>query len=140
MEITSIIAIYGAMLSTIAISWNIYNTLQDKPKMRVTTSIGFFTPDTKKTFFFVEIINKGKRSGYLSSNGLRSGKGDLINMRTIGLPCELKAGDSHKEWFEINKLNDRPFDFAWYKDATGKMYKSKSIKKKLNNYFKGEKL
>ena len=134
MNTTSIIAIYGAILSTIAVGWNIYNNLQDKPKIKVRTSIGFFTPDTEKTFFFITIINNGKRSAYLSSVGLRSGKEDLINMKTISLPCELKGGESHNEWFEIEKLKNRQFDFAWYRDATGKMYKSKSINKKLNKY------
>ena len=139
METTSIIAIYGAILSTIAIGWNIYNNLQDRPKIKVKASIGFFTPDTKKTFFFIKIINNGKRSAYLSSVGLRSGKEDLINMRTVSLPYELKGGGSHNEWFEIDELKNRQFDFAWYLDETGKLYRSKSIKKKLNNYFRSEK-
>lgn len=39
-------------------------------------------------------------------------------------------------WNIYNSYQDRPFDFAWYRDETGKLYKSKSIKNKLNNYFK----
>ena len=135
-----VIAIYGAILSTIAIGWNIYNNLQDRPKIKIETSIGFFTPDKdKKIFFFIKAINTGKKSLYLSSMGLRTGEEDLINMRVSNLPCELKAGTSHDEFFEIDKLKNRQFDFAWYKDETRKLYKSKSIKKKLNNYFNGNK-
>jgi len=133
---TLALAIYGAILSTIAIFWNIYNSYQDRPKISVKTHIGFYSTDTKTKLLFVTIVNKGKRSVYLSSFGLRSGKGDLIPNRITGIPCELKGGESHNEWFDVNELKNRQFDFAWYRDATGKMYKSKSIKEKLNNYFK----
>jgi hypothetical protein len=135
-----IIAIYGAFLSTIAIVWNIYNNLQDKPKVKVTVKFGFLTFDEKlsEPQLIITVINKGKRSVYLSSMGLRSGKEDLLNLKTIGLPCELKSGSSHSEWFEVNKLKDRLFDFAWYRDQTGKLYKSRNITRKLNNYSKSE--
>ncbi|MDP2673248.1 MAG: hypothetical protein Q8O84_05535 [Nanoarchaeota archaeon] len=143
MNLTNYIAIYGAILSTIAIGWNIYNKLQDKPKIKIKTHFGFMTNDFKKTFFFIDAINYGKRSIYLSSFGLRSGNNDVIEPNpSFGLPCELKPGTSHTEWFDVEKLEknkDMQFDFAWYKDETGKMYKSKSIKEKLNNYFKSEK-
>lgn len=132
------VALYGASLSTIAIIWNIYNSYQDRPKIKVETSLGFFTPDTRKTFLFIKVINTGKRSIYLSSVGLRSGEEDLINLKTISLPSELKERCSHNEWFAIDELKDRQFDFAWYRDETGKLYKSKSIKNKLNNYFKSK--
>jgi hypothetical protein len=141
MDITIMIAIYGAILSTIAIVWNIYNNLQDRPKIEITARFGFFGSSTgaEGPFFFVDAINHGKRSIYLSSVGLRGGKEDLVSLKSVGLPCELKAGQSHSEWFEIEKLRNRRFDFAWYKDATGKTYKSRSISKKLENYFKSKK-
>ncbi len=140
-KITLGIAIYGAILSTTALIWNIYKNLKDKPKIKVTAKFGFTssTIGTSEHLLIVTAVNKGKRSIYLSSMGLRSGEGDLINLKTIGLPCELKSGRSHSEWFEVEKLKTRKFDFAWYRDATGKMYKSESIKNKLDNYFRSEK-
>ncbi|MDO8508184.1 MAG: hypothetical protein Q7S27_00705 [Nanoarchaeota archaeon] len=136
---TLAIAIYGAVLSTIALVWNIYNSSKDKPKVKVTAKFGFTSSaiGTSGHLLIVTAVNKGKRSVYLSSMGLRSRKDDLLNLNTIGLPCELKGGGSHSEWFEVSKLKkDRQYDFGWFKDATGKMYKSKSIKKKIENYFK----
>jgi len=132
------LTIYGAVLSTVAIGWNIYNNLQDRPKIKVTTSFGCMS-GSKKTFFFVSAVNHGKRSVFLSSIGLRSGKKDLLNIKTISLPYELKGSTSHSEWFDVSELKNRQFDFAWYKDETGKMHKSKSIRKKINNYFNSEK-
>ncbi|MEK6881544.1 MAG: hypothetical protein AABY22_18120 [Nanoarchaeota archaeon] len=138
---TLTIAIYGAVLSTIALIWNIYNSSQDKPKIKIKTKFGFFSSSTgsEGPFLFIIAINKGKRSVYLSSFGLRTGNEDLIPNRITGIPCELKGGTSHDEFFKINELKNREFDFAWYRDATGKIYKSKSINKKLNNYFKSKK-
>lgn len=135
---TLAIAIYGAVLSTIALIWNIYNSSQDKPKIKVNAKFGFFSSFTgsEGPFLFINAINKGKRSVYLSSFGLRSGEEDLIPNRITGVPCELKGGASHDEFFKVDELKNKQFDFAWYKDATGKLYKSKSIKKKLNNYFR----
>jgi hypothetical protein len=140
---TFALAIYGSILSTVAILWNIYNNLQDRPKIKVTTCFGFTHSGVKlsETMFLIKIVNKGKRSIYLSSFGLRSGEEDVfpqINHPT-GLPCELKGGNSHTELIEVKKLHGRKYDFAWYRDETGKIYKSKSIRKKLEHYFNSEK-
>ena len=142
---TLIIAIYGALVSTIAVGWSIYNSLQDKPKIRVSAKFGFMQSSKgleEDIFLFIKIINKGKRSIHLSSFGLRSEKGDLIPSRITALPFELKGGTSHSEFFkmdELEKLEDKQFYFAWYRDETGRLYKSKSIRKKLNNYFNSKK-
>ncbi len=135
-------AIYGAIVSSVALGWNIYKYFKDKPKVKVTAKFGFTSSErgTSENLLIVTAINKGNRSVYLSSMGLRGGNDDLLNLHTIGLPCELKGGSSHREWFEVSKLKkDRQYDFGWFKDATGKMYKSKSIKKKIENYFDSEK-
>jgi len=139
---TLAIAIYGAVLSTIALIWNIYNNSQDKPKIKIKAKFGFFSSSTgsEGPFLFITAINKGKRPVYLSSFGLRTGEEDLVPNRITGIPCELKGGTSHDEFFKLDELKNRQFDFAWYRDATGKLYKSKSIKKKLNNYFKSKKV
>ncbi len=141
MNLTDYIALYGAVLSTIAIGWNIYNNSQDKPKIKVISYFGLIgsSRGAEGPFFFIKVINKGKRSVHLSSFGLRSGEGDLIPNRITGIPCELKGGTSHDEFFKMDELKNRQFDFAWFRDATGKLYKSKSIRTKLNNYFNSKK-
>ena len=141
MNLTDYVALYGAVLSTIAIGWNIYHNLQDRPRIKITAKFGFFgsSNGTEGPFLFVTAINKGKRSVYLSSFGLGSGEEDFIPNRITGVPCELKGGTSHNEFFKIDELKNRPFYFAWYRDATGRLYKSRNIKEKLNNYFKRNK-
>ena len=136
MDLTTFIAIYGALLSTIAVGWNIYNASQDKPKIRVITNFGFMNgSNLKKIFLFIKAINKGRRPTTLSLVGIRCEENDLINIKNNNLPFELKEGKSHSEWFDVEELKNKPCSFGWYKDETGKMYKSKSIRKKINNYF-----
>ena len=126
-----IIAGYGAILSTIGIIWKIYS---HRPKIKVTAKFGFMDV-SEKTFFFITAINKGKRHVNLSSVGIRCEKNDLINIKTISLPRKLNEEESHTEWFEVGELKNKPCSFAWYRSQTGKLYKSKSIRKKINNYF-----
>ena len=136
------LAIYGAIVSTIALGWNIYKYIQENPRIKVNVEFGFVNigGENSDNLLIVSIINKGEKSIYLSSTGLRSRSEDLLNLHTIGLPCELKGRSSHNEWFEVNKLKrDREYDFGWYKDATGRIYKSESIRKKIEDYFKNEK-
>ncbi len=140
MNLTDYIAIYGAILSSIAIGWNIYNNLQDRPKIKIEVKFGLMSRGVgvEGPFLFIKAINKGRRSIHLSSFGLRSGEEDLVPNRITGIPCELKGGTSHQEFFKVDELKDREFDFAWYRDETGKIYKSKSMGKKLDNYFKSK--
>jgi len=133
-----LLAIYGAVLSTIGIIWKIYS---DRPKIKVKASFGLIDYggriDDKS--FLVGVVNRGRRPVTLSSVGIRAGKEDMIHLKTIGLPKELGEGKSHTEWFKIDSLRGKDCDFAWYRDATGKLYKSKSIRQKLKNYFDSEK-
>ena len=140
---TLIIAIWGAILSTIWTIWGVYNSLQDRAKVKVKTNFGFLTyrdGPVGEPQLLITAINKGKRPITLSSMGIRIGDTNLINMHTMGLPCKLEEGRSHCEWFKVADLKDKDCDFAWYKDETEKLYKSKSIRKKLHNYFNSAKI
>jgi len=136
-----LLAIYGAVISTFGIILSAYNYSRDKAKIKVKANFGFMQSSigAEGPFFFVEAINRGRRPVTLSSVGIRMGKEDLINIKTVSLPMELGEGKSHNEWFTLDELRSRNCDFAWYKDETGKIYKSKSIKQKLHNYFNSKK-
>lgn len=138
---TLIIAIYGAILSTITIVWSIYTSLQDKPKIKISGDFGYITSTERLNgpLLLIKAINKGKRSVNLSSVGIRLERNlDFINLKPFGLPLQLKEGKSHTEWFNLEELKDKKCLFVWYKDETGKLYQSKNIKKRLDNYFSGK--
>lgn len=134
---TLIIAIYGAILSTIGMIWNIYKGSQDKSKIKINARIGFISQGGKSSepLLLIEAINHGRRAVFLSSVGIRLTRNEDIAMMNVRLPIELKEGKSHTEWIEIEKLRKESCEFAWYKDETGKLYKSQNINKKLNRYF-----
>lgn len=129
------ISFYGAVLATVVFAWNFYNVYQDRAKVRVEARFGCMLPDTSKEFLFIGAMNTGKRSVHLSSFGLRAGDDNFVELKITALPCELEAGRSHQEFFEGSKLPRKKFDFAWYQDETGKVHKSKSIRKMVNAYF-----
>jgi len=137
MDLIGYIAIYGAFLSTGMFLWNIYITYQDKPKIEIKASFGgIIGIGDKRTIFIVEAVNTGKKAITLSSMGLRAGDQDILNIHVKGLPHRLIENTSHSEWFYVDTLKDHDIDFAWYKDQTGKMYKSKNIRHKFDTYFK----
>lgn len=43
-ELTTTLATYGAILSTVAIVWNIYRDLTDRSRLQLTAFIGFVVP------------------------------------------------------------------------------------------------
>lgn len=137
MNLTTLIATYGAILSTIAVGWNIYNNLQDKPKIKVTAKFSLFMGAEKlsKLFLFIKIVNSGRKSIHLSSFGLRTKEEDVFSLRQSALPLELSPGKSHSEHFDLDKLKDKKIELGWYRDETGKIYKTKNIRKMLENYF-----
>jgi hypothetical protein len=135
-NMTLVIAIYGAILSTIGIIWNIYNSNRDKAKVKVNARFGLLTHKvTEGPFLFIEAINHGRRGVTLSSVGIRLFSGENIALMQANLPKELSEGKSHNEWIEIDKLRNEKCKFVWYKDQTGRLYKSKSINNMLKNYF-----
>ena len=105
-----ILAIYGAILSTIGIIWNIDRIRLDRARIRVKTSLGFFsgTSQDDKIFFFIKAINFGRRPINLSSVGIRSSSGGNIIMTRVSLPSRLEEGKSHNEFIEVEKLRKRP--------------------------------
>jgi len=141
LNLTLIIAIYGASLSTIITITKIYYILKDKAKIKVTAKFGFITglPEMSENLLIITAINKGRRSVTLSSFGIRTkDKQNIINPHRTNLPFELEGGKAHCEWFEASKLKSKNCKFAWYRDQTGKLYKSKNIGKKLKRYFSSE--
>lgn len=131
----------GIILS--ALIWILRNILYDKWKERKIIKIeanlgfnGYEDGGTSDTLLYLTAINNGKSSIHLSSVGLKAKDNNILKIKNSGLPVELKVGKSHIESFKLDQLKDKTINFGWYMDETGRVYKSKSIKNKINNYFK----
>ncbi len=127
------IALYGAVVATAALLWNIYVGLRDRPGVRVRVSQGFFPGANMGPMIFIVAINKGRRPLTLTGVGLRlPNHNDIVFVRP-NLPIELGEGKSHQEWISQDELRQyllsagykAPPLFAWYRDATGRIYRGR---------------
>lgn len=131
----NIVAWYGAIISTVSILLAFMNYFRDKAKIKVKISQGLFAYGThlgNEVKVFIEIINIGRRPITLTGAGLtlKNGKNMFIlKSEFINFPFELLEGKSAQvefnrdEVFEESKKEKSKILYAWYKTATGKMYK-----------------
>ena len=137
-KITLGIAIYGAILSTIVIIWNLTQPLREKPKIKVVSKVGILSwGDTHEIVSF-EAINLGKISVNLSSAGIYFEKKQIMPFIGImdGLPKELNPGKNHtifRPLYEFvktlkskkNELGEPKYIF--FRDQTGKEYRGEMV-------------
>lgn len=164
--ITLILAIYGAVLSTILGVFKIVQyLLESRPRLKVTVKVGVrqnagglnvelaVNPGYKlnelgdtPTHFVVEIANIGKRPVTVSKAGLRlSGHKSLNFINTQDkLPKKLEEGESHTIRRGLDELkNDLRTKIPNHKpkhvfviDQTGKEYTSKKFNTIMKNLLK----
>lgn len=132
--LTPAIAVYGAVVATCALAWNIYIGLRDRSAVRVEVRRGLLpTVDPDRLMILLEAVNRGRRPVTLTAVGLRLSDGGNFFLTKARLPVELTEGQSHTEWITEEKLREYPIEadhkgsplFGWYKDATGRLYKGK---------------
>lgn len=133
----SAVAWYGATVATLSAIIAFLNYLRDKARVKVKISQGFIAYGDHlgdKVQIFIEAINVGRRPVTLSGAGLalKNGK-QLVVMRPeiISFPYELQEGKSVQVWVDKNYIfqevtkGKTKITHAWYRDATGKIHKTK---------------
>lgn len=130
---TLFIAFYGAILSTIALVWNVLRDKADRAKIKVTTALGFayMGGKTSDTLFTVTAATTGKRPITLSGAGIRIEDGkSLIFTNNTKFPIRLQEGEStditmeHLKDLQKQLAGHKP-KYAWVRDQTGKLHRSK---------------
>jgi hypothetical protein len=131
------VAWYGAIVATISAVVIILNYLRDRGKIKVKISEGFIIPSSylgHNIQIFIEAINIGRRPVTLAGVGFTlKNKKFLIIPKPINIsfPYELKEGKAvqvftdEKELLENAKKENSEIVWAWYRDATGRVYKEK---------------
>ncbi len=144
MRYTIIIAAYGAVVSSIALLWNILRDAKDKPKIILDVEIGIIVPvQNKKKYIFVTITNVGRRPVIVKE--LKGVKTKLINLpyvliATKQLPKILNEGEYIQETIhDLNWLDN--IEKIYIKDSTGREWylprnKMKLLKKQYTEYKK----
>ena len=144
--ITALIAIYGAILSTINLINNVKN---NKSFIEVTTTWGMITGD-EKTKLFITASNPSSRTVTLSSMGfILPNKKYLIFTypeSNVSFPYEVQTGKNCMVWCDIYdiavQLKKQNYEgdinlIGFYKDQLGKEYKSKKMNVNINTMLQG---
>jgi hypothetical protein len=137
MNWTTMIAIYGGLLSTIAIIWNIRNDIiRNKPKVKVSASAGFYSRGNQlsKEQYIFQATNMKKVPVTLEGAGIRTKEGmDVLFINNADFPKKIDEGEKMTilrdmaEFYEEFKTHKAKF--LWFRDSKGKKYKSRSVKK-----------
>jgi hypothetical protein len=125
MSITSVLAAYGALLSSIGFGWTLYRDLLDRASLKVTVAFRRIVPSpSRPSIFFVSphvpcegksaqiylvmtVTNTGRRPVRWDSWGgdhrepMDDG-GDHFAVLPRELPKMLYEGNSHSEWGEVD--------------------------------------
>lgn len=143
MDITIIIAIYGAVVATAVAIWDITKDIKDKPKLIPKYSTGFLTfkgvPNITKPIFSIQITNPTRHKMKLEAVEIyfRNGQKFIFMEPTDFLPKEISPRDSYTVYRSIEIIKDLIDDNGdptkiLVRDATGKNY-SGSIKNMIGN-------
>jgi len=132
-NITTYIAIYGALLSSIGIIWNIYRDFRDRGKAKFFAFIGnSMNPDTDgyERYLIYHITNAGRRPLVITKIGGIRKRGDNFLFRPRSLPMTLKEGDCHMEYTHDLSVLDKNLKYLSVYDSLDKCYKFKGRKLK----------
>ena len=149
MDTLDYVAIYGAAVATGILIWNGIAVYRDRTSIKVKVAFVFLHNaigyDPNKRHIGLTAMNKGRRPVTLSGAGLRlSNRIDLGYLPHTGdFPRPLNEGESHDIFLNEDMLkeslrNERKhtprvsIEFAWFRDQTGRLYKSK-LPKNIEN-------
>jgi hypothetical protein len=144
--LTAIVAIYGAILSTMIFT---SRRREKQRRLKVNFSNGFLTyaHNLSKAMLFITISNPGNRDVTINvpSISLPDGKPLVFPnpQSNVSFPYKLEEGTECKIWTEIKDLA-RQLKENWYygiirlkakvEDGSGQIYKSKDWKINLDNW------
>ena len=147
MKYTLIIAVYGAIVSSLALLWNILRDSKDKPNIKLDVQIGTIIPlNIKRLHIFITATNIGRRPIIVRElKGIKTKLIDLpyVLISTKQLPKTLNEGEYFQE--TINDLSwlDN-IERIYVADSTGKEWnlpknKLKILKQQYVDYIKKHK-
>ena len=129
MDLTSFLAVWGALLSTVAVTWNVFRDWGDRGRIKVEAMIGKMVPNhTDKDYLIVTITNVGRRPILVKGWGARRKKKApgprWLFVVARGLPRMLPEGDYHTEFTDdlANLASDIEDICVW--DSAGRYWKA----------------
>lgn len=127
--ITIYLAVYGAILSTFVLLWDVIKYFKDKPNLRVNANYhGRIGPQTKEVKIGIEMVNNGRRPITIVSSGFELDTDSDENIITVldpNFPRELLEGQRYVTFTNPKEIDSSKILFARARDATGRVYRSK---------------
>jgi hypothetical protein len=141
---TAFLAIWGAVVSTIAIMWNIRRDLTDRGRLRVLCYlgkvVGEIPPDHRRHLVY-NVTNVGHRAVVVTHVGGAIRKDRHFMIDTHGpMPRTLQPGEYFLEYsHDLSILDDNP-EALWAIDSMGNNWKisRKALRHLLTNYRSAE--
>ncbi len=126
---TLIVAAYGAVLSTVAVGWNLIRDLTDRGRLSVTAMIAKKLDDpTGPDYFVVTMTNVGRQplmvrgyGGYFKREARQRHKGAFL-VTSTGLPRMLAPTGYHLEWTRDFGVLDKDVARIVVYDTLGREY------------------
>jgi hypothetical protein len=128
---TVLIAIYAAIVSTIALAWEIRNTIKRRPNLKVYPEwLGkpeLIGAGSQKAVY-VNLVNTGKEPLTVVAIGCQfnTSADDIYTATDDDLPLELTQGQIHKSYLGLFGSELSELTYIWARDASGKTYRSKT--------------
>ena len=124
---TTFLAIWGAVVSTIAILWNIRRDIADRGKVRVLCYLGKVVgdiPPDSRTHLVYNVTNVGRRTVVLTHIGGAIRKDRHFMVSTRGpMPRTLQPGEFFLEYsHDLSVLDEHP-EALWAIDSIGNHWK-----------------
>jgi len=123
--LTTFLAVWGAIVSTVVIIWNIRRDLVDRGRLRVTCYFGQLRsgvePEDPRTYLFYHVTNTGRRPVVVTHIGgaIRKDRHFMINPRGQ-MPRTLQPGEYFLEYsHDLSVLDESP-QSLWAIDSVGK--------------------
>lgn len=121
---TLIIAIYGAVLSSLALGWHIHTYFQDRPLIELKCFIANMMPSDGKRYLCYKIINKGKREASITNVGGELDNGKQFIFNTFGqIPTKIEPLNNTVIKIESPKITES-ITALWVTDGVGKNHKT----------------
>lgn len=139
--ITTILAIWGAIVSSIAIGWNLFRDISQRGRLRVLCYIGKLVDEATgidpNNYLVYNITNIGKEPVVLTHIGGALQKKHFMLKSRHQLPKSLKPGEYILEYSHDLSILGKDLKHLWCIDSLDRKYKApKKQVKRLKREFK----
>jgi len=137
MDLIPILAIWGSIISTAALTWNIIRGLEDRKKLNLEANVGQMLPgDPNNYYFYISMTNIGRRPVFVTGWGVDlKERNRSVFIVARNLPMLLKDGENNLEYTDDLSIFNRNIKAVKVWDSTNKKWKisKKNLKLLLKN-------